>query len=344
MMKITLAALLLALAAPVFAARTVVVDKDGGDFASVAEASRDAKPGDTVFIRSHSDPLGDGAFAPGVIYATDGKTLESITLKSPKSLTLRGFRLKSLDVEGAQGLSLEKCRVEGGGVLIKRSKDVAVKECAFLKPDSKQAADRVRAEFSQKVSVESSLIVAAHRGIVFLDSEGAIKRNTIVGAKYDGPKLDAADLAEAHDALTSSMGVLIQCNPTMMEAWDKRKAQPAELFENVIASNERGVVVDRCAKGNDTLKVGYNLFHADGDWNYVSVGKKYSGASFAYALEDILAKGRMADAKNQFLDPLFADPGRGDYSLAGESPGVRMAKDKGSVGAPSDVAAAGAKK
>lgn len=333
-------------ASDALAARTIVVDKEGGDFSTVAEASREAKPGDTVFIRAHADKLdAPGTFKPDVSYASDGGALETLELKGCVRLKLTGFRLAGLKIDGSKNVVVEKCRVEAGAVEVTGSSDVELRDCAIVKPDPARVPDRVVVKRSDKFALTGSLVVAAHHGVVLEDAANAVlKRNTIFGARYTGAPLDASDLAEAHDALTASAAVMIQCAPSMMEAWDKRKAAPAELAENVLASNERGILVDRCAKGNSSLKVHHNLFHDNGELNYVSVGKKYHGSSFEYALEDILAKGRMEDTGNKFTDPLLSDPAKGDYSLRGESPAGRMGKDGGAIGAAAEVARVNAPK
>jgi hypothetical protein len=339
-MRALLAAILLGLGPAARAAKTLVVDKNGGDFSTLAEANKEAQPGDTVFLRAISEPL-DGLQA-GVIYATESKAPQSLALKDCRGFTLSGFRFKSLSLENCEKVSIVKCRVEGGGVSIKTSKDVSIKECAFAAPDEDAAPARVAVEKSDRVSVEGSLIQASRVGVLLLDAgDASVKGNTITGARYQGPPLDPNDLADAHDALTSAEAILVQCAPTMMEAWDKRGAKPAEISDNVVAFNERGIIVDRCAKGNDALKVRRNLFHANGGLDYVAVVKKYQQANFSYVLEDVLAKGRMADGGNKLLDPLFADAGKGNFSLTPESPAARMSASGGSIGAAAAIASAG---
>lgn len=327
----------------VFAARTIVVDKEGGDFTTVAEASEAAKEGDTVFIRSHSDSLDrPEAFKKGIKYVSDGSVPQSVTLKNQDGISLSGFLFRSLKVEASKAITIEKCQVEGGAISIRRSEGISVQNCSFLNPNPQAAQARLQTDDSKKITITGNLIHAAYRGLMLVDTDAIVTKNTIVNARYTGPKLNPDDLADAHEALTSSEGILIQCGVSGLEAWEKKKAFPAEIAENIIAFNDRGIIVDRCRKGNDTLKVHHNLFHANGEQNYVAVVKKYKEMSFSYVLENILAKKRMEDTGNKFLDPLLAD----DYSLKGESPALRMGmgKDKGAIGAPQEVTKVGIKK
>ena len=301
-----------------FGAQTIVVDPDGGDFPTLKEASAQARPGDTVLIRAHAETLESGAFKSGIVYIGMEHESEALELKSVSGVTLQGFWLSRLEIEGCKAITVKGGRLANGYLHILDSEDVRILNNAFA------PAGTVMIEKSQGILLSGNLIQGSYAGVTIEDSGAVLEKNTIVNARRLGRPLNPDDLADAHDANTQGAAILVKCGY-------EKKAQ-LDARENIIAFNQKGLVVDQCPKSSH-VELHNNIWFENGNEDRVTVNKEYSGSSFKYVVKDILSPREAVKTGNNAVDPLFNDRQDDDFSLKTESPALWMGEKKGTVGA-----------
>ena len=332
-------------------ARTIVVDPDGGDVATLAEAIDAAKAGDTVFVRRFSDRIRYGHelnLKEGVSYVSDGNAGARLSIKNTRNVTLRGFWFNGLNISESHSVRLEQCRftdlsevADSEGItisssafvaarlVIRNSRGVTIQGSAFAKSLGQTGT-------AYDTDPKQSWAVSESYG-PYLEVDGSdvvIQGNTFAGNDYFlAEKRPSGTWKEANESVVKDgVGLLVQC-ATRRERNSRRERKPrradpgatghhCEVADNIFASNGRGMLLADCAA--DDAKVRGNVFFANRLANYASLTEEQTGSEERLVVGELLPSGTDRGG-NIVEDPGFSDPQKTDYSLRPASPAAHMA-------------------
>jgi hypothetical protein len=333
--------------------RTIKVAADGsGDCRSIDGAMLRAKPGDTIAV-------GGGRY-PAVSVVRDRLTLAAADPKDPAVVAgvwfggVTGARVKDLAVSSESsgsgagvsgaggGLVVDGCLVRGFAYGIALSgQDLTVTGCTLTEND--WAVYGLTGDSSWKVLRN---LVFKNSGGLWLAGQSDISNNTIVENR-----LPAAEFLKRlyKSGLTAGTGVELVV-----------RGSRAVLYNNIIASNSIGVLVDPSVQAtieyNDffmntlepaTIKTGWAL-----NDNHADLQAANSNLLSQIARSTQKIRGNLIDTftpqllftpsqTNISADPLFVDPMKGNYRLAADSPLLGRGRGKDDIGAFPAAAAAG---
>ena len=339
-------------------ARTIVVDTDGGDVSTLAEANKAAKAGDTVFIRRFTDRPKYGqklALTPGVSYVSDGKMVVGFELDKTKNVKLRGFTFEALTVAESENVLFEQCRFRyfsgrPGSVEVTKSRDIRIVSSSFVMT-SLVIRDSRGIEISGSVFTKSSgesgpmgsyspqtgetkhWVASESYGpyVDIRDSGVLIQKNTFAGNDYPPvEKRPSGTWPEANESVVKDgVAVLGLCGGGA--AGDR-----LVIEDNIFASSGRGLLLSGCAADDETVR--RNIFFGNRSANFATLSKEQVGSEERLLIGENLPNGTDREG-NTVGDPDFADPKKGNYALRPESPAVHMAAGGGAAGASPEALA-----